>query len=401
MARRVNPAGNPQFSGHIEAGDPNIQAAEMVRDLLASNPDIEKFRKLLLDWYRSNRRDLPWRDSDDPYHIWVSEIMLQQTRADQMEAYFDRFIRTFPTVGDLASASEDQVLRVWEGLGYYARARNMLKAARRLLAERGGRLPDTYDELVELPGIGPYTAAAVSSIAFDRDHPVLDGNVTRVLCRVLRLEEDPRKAACRAGLIAAGERLLPPGQAGDFNQAMMELGARLCTPARPRCGSCPLGSLCRARAELQDPSALPRKAAKRKRPHYQVAAGLIHRGDKLLIARRPAEGMLGGLWEFPGGKQEPGESLEECLVREIREELGIAIEVEAFLVRVDHGYSHFSITLHAFAARFLHGRPRALGCADWRWIDPDELDQFAFPRADRRIIEHLSAGQVPSGLLRK
>ena len=373
----------------------------MVRDLLASNSDIEDFRKLLLDWYRSNKRDLPWRDSDDPYHIWVSEIMLQQTRADQMEAYFDRFIRAFPTVGDLASASEDQVLKLWEGLGYYARARNMHQAARRLLAERGGRLPDTYDELVELPGIGPYTAAAVSSIAFDRDHPVLDGNVTRVLSRVLRLEEDPRKAAGRAGLIAAGQRLLPPGQAGDFNQALMELGARLCTPARPKCGACPINSRCRARAEMRDPSALPRKARKRRKPHYQVTAGLIRRGDKLLIARRPAEGMLGGLWEFPGGKQERGESLEECLVREIREELDIAVEVEEYLVGVDHGYSHFSITLHAFAARFLSGRPRALGCADWRWIDPVELDDFAFPRSDRRIIEHLSAGQVQSILFRK
>ena len=370
----------------------------MVRDLLASYSDIEKFRILLLDWYRSNKRDLPWRDSDDPYHVWVSEIMLQQTRADQMEAYFERFIRALPTIRDLASASEDEVLKLWEGLGYYARARNMHKAARRLLAERGGRLPDTYEELAGLPGIGPYTAAAVSSIAFDRDHPVLDGNVTRVLCRVLRREEDPRKAAVRTGLIAAGERLLPPGRAGDFNQAMMELGARLCTPARPRCGACPVSTLCRARAELEDPSALPRKAPGKEKPHYEVTAGLIRKEGKLLIARRPAEGMLGGLWEFPGGKQEPGESLEECLVREIREELDIVVEVEAFLLSVDHVYSHFSITLHAFAARYRRGRPRAVGCSDWRWIDPLELDDYALPRADRRIIEHLSTGALQSGL---
>jgi len=218
---------------------------------------------------------------------------------------------------------------------------------------------------------------------------VLDGNVTRVLCRILGIEDDPRRTAVKARLIAAGEKLLAPGQAGDFNQGMMELGARMCTPQRPRCGSCPLEALCRARNELEDPAALPTKTPKKRKPHYQVTAGLIWKEGKLLIARRPSEGMLGGLWEFPGGKQEPGETLQECLVREIREELDIAIEVGARLVSVDHAYTHFSITLHAFEARHLRGTPRAIGCADWRWITPEELDDFAFPRTDRRIIEYL------------
>jgi len=361
----------------------------VARDLLEHPADIQTFRRGLLTWYQEHKRSFSWRDSGDPYRVWVSEIMLQQTRVAQMEAHFTRFIERFPTVRDLAAAAEDEVLKVWEGLGYYARARNLHQAARRIVEKHGGHIPDTYEALLDLPGIGTYTAAAVSSIAFDRDHPVLDGNVTRVLCRILGIEDDPRRTAVKARLIAAGEKLLAPGQAGDFNQGMMELGARMCTPQRPRCGSCPLEALCRARNELEDPAALPTKTPKKRKPHYQVTAGLIWKEGKLLIARRPSEGMLGGLWEFPGGKQEPGETLQECLVREIREELDIAIEVGARLVSVDHAYTHFSITLHAFEARHLRGTPRAIGCADWRWITPEELDDFAFPRTDRRIIEYL------------
>lgn len=360
-----------------------------MKALLEDQAAIETFRAQLLSWYRDHKRQTSWRDSSDPYHIWISEIMLQQTRVGQMGAYFERFVSAFPTVEALAGASEDEVLKVWEGLGYYARARNMHKAAKRIATELGGRIPDTYEGLIELPGIGEYTAAAVSSIAFDRDHPVLDGNVTRVLCRLLRIEEDPRRAQVKAQLIAAGEALLAQGEAGDFNQAMMELGARTCTPRNPSCPTCPVGELCRARAELDDPTALPLKPAKKRKPHYQVAAGLIRKGDKLLIAQRPSEGMLGGLWEFPGGKQEEGETLEECLVREIREELGIEIAVEERLTSVDHAYSHFSITLHAFEARYLSGAPRAIGCAAWRWIAPEEVEDYALPRADRRIVEFL------------
>ena len=315
--------------------------------------------------------------------------MLQQTRVEQMGEYFGRFVARFPTVRDLANASIDEVLKVWEGLGYYARARNMHRAAGSIVEEHGGRIPDTYERLIELPGVGEYTAAAVSSIAFDRDHPVLDGNVTRVLCRLLKIGEEPRRAAVKARLIAAGERLLAPGEAGDFNQGMMELGARVCTPQRPNCSACPVEEFCRGRAELEDPSVLPVKMKKKRKPHYQVTAGLIWKEEKVLIAQRPADGMLGGMWEFPGGKQEPGESLQECLAREIGEELDFEIEVEEYLASVDHAYTHFSISLHAFAARYVSGQPQAIGCADWRWIDPAELDDFPFPRTDRKIIEQL------------
>ena len=356
-------------------------------ELLDSPSNIAAFRTALLAWYGANKRSLAWRDSDDPYHVWISEIMLQQTRVDQMDNYFTRFIERFPALEDLAAAQEADVLKVWEGLGYYARARNMHKAAQLIVAEHGGRVPNTYEELIALPGIGEYTAAAVSSIAFDRDHAVLDGNVVRVLCRLLRIEEDPRRAATKTQLISASQRLLQPGRAGDFNQGMMELGARVCTPQKPHCHTCPVGALCRAKAELDDPTSLPFKAPKKEKPHYPVAAGLIWKGDQVLIAQRPRDGMLGGLWEFPGGKREEGESLQECLRREIREELDFEIEVGEVLCSVDHAYSHFSITLYALSARYKGGEPKAIGCADWRWVYPEELDDFAFPRSDRKVIE--------------
>jgi A/G-specific adenine glycosylase len=346
-------------------------------------------RRRLLTWYGRNRRDLPWRRTDDPYSVWISEVMLQQTRVETARGYYERFLVRFPTVDDLAAAAEGEVLKVWEGMGYYSRARNLHRAARRIVADHQGQLPTTYDGLQELPGVGPYTAAAVSSIAFDRPHPVLDGNVVRVLCRLLHIAEDPRRRLVRARLIDVGEALIPRAAPGDFNQALMELGARVCTPRKPRCDDCPLSAHCRAYAELEDPSTLPVRPPKRVRPHLQVTAGLIRKGNRLLLAQRPPGGMLAGLWEFPGGKQEPGESLAACLGREIREELGIDIEVERPVAVVDHEYTHLSITLHAFAARYRSGQVRALGCADWTWVAPGRLDDYAMPKADRKVIAQL------------
>lgn len=353
------------------------------------------FRRSLLAWYRQHQRDLPWRRSSDAYAVWLSEVMLQQTRVETARGYYERFLERFPTVSDLARADESQVLKLWEGLGYYSRARNLHRAAQAVVDEHGGVLPDTYDALLGLPGVGPYTAAAVSSIAFDRPHPAVDGNVIRVLSRLLLIEEDPRRSAVRARMVAAGEALMPPAgggdHAGDWNQAMMELGARVCTPTSPSCDGCPVARWCRARAELDDPSVLPLRPQKKPRPHLQVTAGLIRRDGRLLIAQRPPGGMLAGLWEFPGGKQEEGESLPDCLRREIREELEIDIDVEECVASVDHEYSHLSITLHAFLARYTGGRARAVGCAAFEWIDVERLGEYALPRADHRVLEAMAA----------
>ena len=347
----------------------------------------------LLRWAARNLRDLPWRvEPRDPYRVWVSEIMLQQTQVITVIPYFRRFTERFPTVQALAAAPLDDVLKLWEGLGYYARARNLYRAARKVVAEFEGRLPDTVEQLSQLPGIGRYTLGAISSIAFGRDAPVVDGNVKRVLCRVYALRGDARRPAVQKKLWALAEANLPKGKAGRWNEAMMELGATVCTPRSPHCDECPLAGDCQARA-LDIQEQLPTKATPKKLPHYDVTAAVIRKRGRVLIAQRPVGGMLGGLWEFPGGKRERGESLEECLRREIKEELGVEIEVGQPVTRVKHAYTHFRITLHAFECRLVSGQPLAIQVANWRWVRFDELDDFAFAVTDRKIIQALRAKQ--------
>jgi len=347
----------------------------------------------LLRWAEKHLRDLPWRiEPRDPYRVWISEMMLQQTQVATVIPYFRRFTERFPTVQALAAAPLDDVLKLWEGLGYYARARNLHRAARKVVAEFDGRLPDTVEELCKLPGIGRYTAGAIASIAFGRDEPVVDGNVKRVLCRVYAIRGDARRPAIQKKLWALAATNLPKGKAGRWNEAMMELGATVCSPRSPRCDECPLARVCRARA-LGIQEKLPTKATKKRLPHYDVTAAVIRKRGRVLIAQRPVGGMLGGLWEFPGGKRERGEWLEECLRREIKEELGVEIEVGQPVTQVKHAYTHFRITLHAFECRLVNGRPCAIQVADWRWVRFDELDDFAFAVTDRKIIQALRAKQ--------
>lgn len=251
-----------------------------------------RFAADLLDWYEAHRRRLPWRETSDPYRIWVAEVMLQQTRTEKVKAYYERFLEAFPTVKDLARAPLDRVLKMWEGLGYYARARNLRRAAELIVKRHGAQIPDNRAELLELPGIGSYTAGAILSIAYNREEPVLDGNVRRVLSRVLLVEEDPRRAEGK--LQRAMKALIPSGRARGFNQAMMELGATVCLPRSPRCDACPVGAFCRARRHGRQDE-LPLKPQTATRPHQEAAVGLIWKDDKLLISRRPEQGLLGGL----------------------------------------------------------------------------------------------------------
>ena len=295
----------------------------------------------------------------------------------------------------LAAAPLDGVLKAWEGLGYYARARNLHRAAQAIVERHGGVFPCDPQAVRALPGVGEYTAGAILSIAFGQDEPALDGNLRRVLSRLFYVAGPPEAGVTLDALRRLAREVLPAGQAGPFNQALMDLGATICTPRRPRCMLCPVLRHCEARRRGAQEE-VPARKQRRQAPHYEVTAALIWRDGRVLIAQRPAEGLLGGLWEFPGGKQEPGESLPACLQREIREELALEIEVGEPLISVGHGYTHFSITLHAFHARPLpgQGEPRAVQCADWRWVRPEELDRYAFSAADRKVIAALRADQT-------
>lgn len=350
---------------------------------------IEKirFRRLMLGWYDRCKRDLPWRNSTDPYRIWVSEIMLQQTRVDQVVPYYRKFLKTFPTVRHLARARDQAVLKVWEGMGYYARARNLLKAARLLAKHLESQMPRTRKDLQKLPGIGPYTSAAIASIAFGEKAAVVDGNIERVISRFFLLRKSPKSPAARKKVDTLAGELISSKRPGDFNQAMMELGATICTPRRPLCPKCPVRRYCRARLKLKDPAVLPVRLPKKEKPHYDIVVAIIRHRGKIFIDRRPNDGLLGGLWEFPGGKLESGEMPEEGLQREIREELNVTIAVDRHFMTVRHAYTHFRITLHAFECRYVGGKLPSKKKLSWQWVRPADLPAFPFPKANKTVLE--------------
>lgn len=322
--------------------------------------------------------------------------MLQQTQIATVIPYYERWLARFPTVQDLAAASLDEVLKLWEGLGYYSRARNLRAAAQTVVNELGGQVPTTAAELMKLKGIGRYTAGAIASIAFNEPAPILDGNVIRVLSRLIDLPDDVTLTATKKQLWQLAEDLVPDERPGDFNQALMELGQQICLSTNPRCLLCPLASFCLARqkgTQLERPCRPPRKNI----PHYDVAAGVIWqnslRNTVFLIAQRPLTGLLGGLWEFPGGKQEPGETMPQTLMREIKEELDMVIEVGDHLTSIKHAYTHFRITLHTFHAVHTGGTPQHIGVADHAWVTLEDLDNYAFAVTDQKIIAALRASE--------
>lgn len=356
---------------------------------------IDQMQSALLTWYDTHKADLPWRGAD-AYGVWLSEIMLQQTQIDTVLPYYKRFLQTFPTIHDLAAAELDTVLKLWEGLGYYSRARHLHKTAQHVSRELNGQFPQDVAGLQALAGIGRYTAGAIASIAFDVAAPVLDGNVIRVFSRWLDLQEDVSLTATKKQLWAYASDWVPDQRAGDYNQALMELGQTICTPRNPQCNRCPVQTLCLAHAN-DTQTERPVKKKRAATPHYDVAAGIIRHDDgRLLIAQRPHEGLLGGLWEFPGGKQEANESLAACLQRELREELAIEVAVGDLFIKVKHAFTHFKITLHAFECRYLGASdgtetPQALEVAAWAWVTEDELTQYPFGKADRQVIAAIHA----------
>ena len=348
-----------------------------------------QFAQHILDWYEKNRRDMPWRNDKDPYRIWISEIMLQQTRVDQAWPYFERFISQFPTVYDLAKADQQQVLKAWEGLGYYSRARNLHAASKMIVEEYDGKLPEEYDEIIKLKGIGPYTAAAITSIAFGKANAVVDGNVIRVITRFYGIEEDVRKTGTTKQVQEHVNELISHEYPAEFNQGLMEIGSLVCTPTKPKCEECPISYDCVA-TKTAKTDTIPYKSPAKKKPHKHIGVGIIEGDDgKVLIALRPENVMLGGLWEFPGGKQEEGESIQQTVERELKEELGVEVHAYKEFMKLKHVYSHFSITLHAFNCKLLSGTPKPKSSQEIRWVNISELEEYPFPKANKQLTEKL------------
>jgi A/G-specific adenine glycosylase len=341
-------------------------------------------RTKLLRWFERSARDLPWRRTGDPYAVWISEIMLQQTQVATVVPYFERFMAAFPTVADLAHADLERVLKLWEGLGYYSRARSLHGAAQKIVEEHGGRVPNTLEGLLSLPGVGRYTAGAILSIAFHQAAPILDGNVKRVLSRLFAISLDPAARETEELLWSLSASLVPTGKANPFNQGLMELGAMICTPRDPGCLVCPLRNLCIA-GKTGDPEAFPVRREKKKIPRVERVAAVIQRKEEILVRQRPAKGLLGGLWEFPGWEAAPGADSKALLQDRVRKEIGIAVRVGPSLGTFDHTYSHFHEILHVFPCR----APAKAEAKAGRWVLLEELHRLPMSRLHRRIADLL------------
>ena len=346
------------------------------------------FSSDLLQWYDTNARQLPWRSFPTPYRVWISEIMLQQTRVETVLPYFERFLERLPNLETLASASQEEVLRLWEGLGYYSRARNLHRAAQLIISDFNGQIPATADALERLPGIGHYTAAAIASIAFGEAVAAVDGNIKRIFSRVLALQEAPGSARFEKPVEDYAHIVLPADRPGDFNQALMDLGSSLCLPRQPLCLACPVKDHCLAFEQgLQND--LPIRLKKTPVPHFEVCVGVIQSDGKVMLNQRAEGGILAGLWEFPGGKYEQGDkSLEECLIREVHQKTGLEISVGEKIGVFKHAYTHFKISVHAWKVELLSSPPLLLP-ENFRWVPPADLHSYPMGKVARKICNQV------------
>ena len=357
-------------------------------DIVMHKNNLSLLQNKIIKWYKIHARDLPWRQTNDPYLIWISEIMLQQTRVETVIPYFNRWIDSYESVGKLAKANEDQLLSHWEGLGYYARVQNIHKTAKIVSEVYLGKFPQDLKELESLPGIGRYTAGAIASIAFGKNAPILDGNIRRVFTRYFNIDTPIHTKITENNLWRIAEDLIPEDDPGEFNQALMELGALLCRPTNPFCEQCPISSDCIAnQLNLQDTR--PVRNKKSTLPHLQVTAGVVMENGQVLLAKRPHGGLLGGMWEFPGGTQESGESLLETLGREFLEELELRIEVGNHLGTFHHTYTHFKVTLHAYYCKLLSCNIQLNFHTDFAWVATASLAEFPMGKLDRMISNQL------------
>ncbi|MEE4243652.1 MAG: A/G-specific adenine glycosylase [Desulfopila sp.] len=352
--------------------------------------DISLFQYRLLRWFRNFSRDLPWRRTYDPYHVWLSEIMLQQTQMERGVAYFERWLKRYPDIQAVARSSSYEILKYWEGLGYYARARNLHKAARLMHSEYEGRVPCEYDELLKLPGVGPYTASAIASIAYNADIPVVDANVERVFARIFDIDEPLKSKGVHQKIMKIAWEMLPSGEARNFNQALMDLGGMICTPRNPDCGNCPVIKECAAYAG-NFVEERPVKNTKQVTIPIEMATGMLCKNGHIFIQQRRDDDIWGGLWEFPGGRVERGETPEEALLREYWEETRFTVEIREKITTVTHFYTRYKVTLHCYLC-CLPGEsmlPALHAAQKYHWIQKDQLENYAFPAGHRKFIDFL------------
>lgn len=351
-----------------------------MKDLLTAKED---FAARLLIWFAGAGRPLPWRAAYDPYQVWISEIMLQQTQAERGARYFEAWMRRFPDIRSVAEADEAAVLTAWEGLGYYSRARNLHRAAKYILDVHHGEFPASVELIRALPGVGEYTAGAVASIAFNQPEPAVDANVRRLLARLGDLARPVDEPETQALITATARALIPAESPRLFNQALMELGALVCA-RKPGCGRCPVTAHCAAH-KRGTTAERPMVRAKAAYQFLETAAGVVRRDGLILIRQRPLRGLWAGLWDFPGGPVEPGESPEGAVVRHVREQTGLEVAVGEKITVVRHGYTTRRATLHGFFGESQKTSP----VADGLWVRPEDLADRAFPAGARKLLEYL------------
>ncbi len=357
------------------------------------------FSARLLDWFAARQRPLPWRAEYTPYAVWISEIMLQQTQMERGVAYFNRWMERFPDIASVAEASEDALLKAWEGLGYYSRARNLAKAARQIMGRHGGVFPARHEDILALPGVGPYTAAAIASIAFNADMALVDANVNRLFARLFDIDAPLNLTATRKSIEATARDLLPPGKARAYNQALMEFGALVCRK-KPLCGECPLADQCES-LRLGIVAERPIPAERPDITHVTVATGLLRhpqRPDEIFVQKRRDDDVWPGLWEFPGGCVEAGESPDRAVEREFAEETGLTVRAREPIAVIRHGYTRFRVTLHCFWCEYVSGpadAPALTEASAFRWTPEKRLGDFAFPAGHRKLVDMLLSKGLP------
>ncbi|WP_270286596.1 A/G-specific adenine glycosylase [Enterococcus casseliflavus] len=365
---------------------------------------IKTFQETFLTWYHKEKRNLPWRATNDPYAIWISEIMLQQTRVETVIGYFYRFMEQFPTIQDLAAAEEQKLLKVWEGLGYYSRARNLKAAAQQIVAEFDGEMPQSIEEIRSLKGIGPYTAGAIGSIAFGLPEPAIDGNVMRVVSRLFCIEADIAKASSRRPFDEAMRTIISPDEPGEFNQALMDLGSRICTPTTPKCEECPISQYCLAYAENRQTD-FPVKSKKAKPKDVYYIAGAIEDQGSFLLVQRPETGLLASMWHFPLVEvtKEQYEALQRKWAKEEQLQLDLIAEDDALEIFPDLPVvwqkRHFGEITHIFShlkwhVLLFYGRKRGeLTLQDSEWAAKESFQNYVFPKPQQKLVDQLKKYQ--------